>query len=80
MVFVGVNVPWDKDQLARMFVDVYKVPYPVGRDASGSIAGLYQIEMTPVTVFIGRTGKVLDRVEGEMEASDVTRHIEAILK
>ena len=80
MVFVGVNVPWDKDQLARMFVAVYKVPYLVGRDASGTVAGLYTVEATPITFFIGKNGKVLERVEGEMEAPDVTKHIEALLK
>ena len=80
MVFVGVNVSWDKEQLAKLFVEVYKVPYPVGRDASGTIAGLYQVEVTPVTVFIGKSGKMLERVEGEMQAPDVTKRIEAMLK
>lgn len=80
MVFLGVNVSWDKEQLAKLFVEVYKVPYQVGRDASGTIAGLYQVEATPITVFIGKNGKVLERVEGEMEAPDVTRRIEAMLK
>jgi len=80
VVFVGVNVPWDKEQLAKMFVAVYKVPYPVGRDASGAVAGLYKVEATPTTFFIGKDGKVLERVEGEMEAPDVTKHVEALLK
>jgi cytochrome c biogenesis protein CcmG, thiol:disulfide interchange protein DsbE len=80
VVFVGVNVPWDKDQLARMFVAVYKVPYQVGRDVSGAVAGLYNVEATPTTFFIGKDGKVLDRVVGELEESDVTRRIEALLK
>ena len=80
MVFVGVNVQWDKDQLARMFVGVYKVPYPVGRDAAGTIGGLYRVEATPTTFFIGKNGKVIERVEGEMEAPDITKHIEGILK
>jgi glutathione peroxidase-family protein len=80
VVFVGVNVSWDKEQLAKLFVEVYKVPYQVGRDASGTIGGLYQVEATPTTFFIGKSGKVLERVEGGMEASDITRHIEAMLK
>ena len=80
MVFLGVNVPWDKDQLARLFVQVYKVPYPVGRDASGTVAGLYKVEATPTTFFIGRDGRVVERVEGEMETPDVPKRIEAMLK
>jgi hypothetical protein len=80
VVFVGVNVQWDKDQLARMFVAVYKVPYQVGRDAAGLIGGLYRVEATPTTFFIGKNGIVLERVVGELEAPDVTKHIEAILK
>ena len=80
MVFVGVNVQWDKDQLAKMFVEVYKVPYRVGRDLAGTIAELYRVEATPTTFFIGKDGKVLERVVGELEAPDVTKRIEAMLK
>ena len=80
MVFIGVNVPWDKEQLARLFVAVYKVPYPVARDAAGSVAQAYGIDATPTTLFIGKNGKVLERVEGEMEAPEITQHIEALLK
>ena len=80
MVFLGVNVSWDKDQLARLFVQVYKVPYPVGRDASGVVAGLYKVEATPTTLFIGKDGKLIDQVVGELEAPDLTRHLEAMLK
>lgn len=79
-MFVGVNVQWDKDQLARMFMAVYKVPYQVGRDAAGLIGGLYRVEATPTTFFIGKDGKVLERVEGEMETPDITRRIESMLK
>ena len=80
MVFVGVNVQWDKDQLARLFVGVYKVPYQVGRDTAGTIGGVYGVEATPTTFFIGKNGIVLERVEGEMETPEITGHIEAMLK
>ena len=39
-----MNVQWDKEQLAKTFVEVYKLTFPVGRDASGEIGALYQVE------------------------------------
>ncbi len=77
-MFIGVSVPWDKEQLARLFVAVYKVPYPVARDAAGTVAQLYGIDATPTTLFIGKDGKVIARVEGEMENGELARHLETI--
>ncbi len=78
VVFIGVNVPWDKEQLARLFVEVYKVPYLVVRDAAGGVAQTYGIDATPTTLFIDKTGKVVGRVEGELEATELTKHLETI--
>ncbi len=79
VVFIGVNVPWDKEQLARLFVQVYKVPYLVARDAAGSVVQIYGIDATPTTLFIDRQGKVVARVEGEEDAAELARHMEALL-
>lgn len=80
MVFLGVNVPWDTENLARLFIQVYKVPYPVGRDVSGEIAKLYGVEATPITLFVGKDGKLVEQITGGMEEPDIAKHIAAILK
>ncbi len=30
VAFIGIDVQWDTDQMARLFVEVYKLPYPIG--------------------------------------------------
>ncbi len=77
---LGINVPWDKDQLARTFMEVYKVTYPVGRDASGAIGKLYGIEATPTNVFIDKAGRLVEQYEGGLEEPDFRQRIEALLK
>ncbi len=71
---------WDKEQLARTYVDVYKINYPVGRDANGEIGNLYGVEATPTSVFIDKAGKVVEQHEGELDEAELTKRIEAMLK
>jgi thioredoxin-related protein len=80
LAVLGINVSWDKDQLARMFMGVYKVTYPVGRDANGTIAKLYAIEATPTSVFIDKAGRLVEQHEGGLEEADFRQRIDALLK
>jgi hypothetical protein len=73
-------VSWDKEQLARMFMGVYKVTYPVGRDASGTIGKLYGVDATPTSVFIDKTGRLVEQHEGELEEADFRQRIDALLR
>ncbi|MBP1774928.1 MAG: uncharacterized protein H6Q86_934 [candidate division NC10 bacterium] len=77
---LGINVSWDKDQLARMFMGVYKVTYPVGRDASGAIGKLYAVEATPTSVFIDKAGRLVEQREGELAEAEFRQRIDALLK
>lgn len=80
MTVLGINASWDKEQLARTFMEVYKVTYPVGRDASGTIGKLYGIEATPTSVFIDKTGRLVERHEGALEEAEFRRRIDALLR
>ncbi len=77
LVFLSVNVTWDKEGPARKFVEAYRLTFPVGRDADGRIGSLYGVEVTPITFFIGKDGKLRDRLEG---APDDVKAIEAGLE
>lgn len=77
---LGINVAWDKAQLARTFMDVYRVTYPVGRDASGAIGTLYGVEATPTSVFIDRAGRLVEQHEGGLEEADFRQRLDALLK
>jgi cytochrome c biogenesis protein CcmG, thiol:disulfide interchange protein DsbE len=67
LVVVSINIPEDRDALARKFVEMYRLPFLVGRDSSGWITHLYGVEGTPTTFFIGKHGKIVDRIEGTPE-------------
>ncbi len=75
--FLSVNVSWDKEGPAKKFVEIYHLPFPVGRDADGRIGELYSVDATPLTLFIGKDGKLVQRVEG---APDDVKQIEAGLE
>jgi hypothetical protein len=80
LIVLGINVPWDKEQLVRVFMDVYKVTYPVGRDASGLISKLYDIEATPTSLFIDKAGRLAEQHVGALDEADFQRRIDALLK
>ena len=80
MVVLGINAQWDKEQLVRAFMEVYKVTYPVGRDATGTIGKLYDVDGTPTSLFIDKTGKLVEQHVGGLEEADFRQRIEALLK
>ena len=66
--------------MAKTFLDVYKVNYPIGRDANGAIGQMYGVEATPTSVFISKAGTVVEQHEGELDEPEFTTRIEAMLK
>ncbi len=79
VAFIGIDVQWDTDQMARLFVEVYKLPYPIGRDTTGVIGDTYGVDATPTSYFIDGNGILLDRVEGEQDSAELTQRIERML-
>lgn len=74
---MSVNVEWDREGPAKKFVEQYRLPFPVGRDADGRIGSLYGVDSTPMTFFINKDGKLVERLVG---APDDVREIEAGLE
>jgi thioredoxin-related protein len=77
---LGINAQWDKEQLARTFMEVYKVTYPVGRDATGTIGKLYDVDGTPTNLFIDKAGRLVEQHVGGLEEADFVKRIEPLLK
>lgn len=67
LAFLSVNVVWDREAPAKKFVEEYRLPFPVGRDADGKIGNLYGVDATPASFFIGKDGKLVYRVDGAPE-------------
>jgi peroxiredoxin len=79
---LSVNASWDKDVPARKFVEDYRLPFPVGRDSSGTIGGAYRVEATPASFFIDKNGVLVERVDGEFERNaedEFSRRVEKLL-
>jgi len=74
---LSVNVEWDREGPAKKFVEQYRLPFPVGRDADGRIGRLYGVDSTPMSLFISKDGKLVERLVG---APDDVREIEAGLE
>ena len=77
VVFLSINVSWDREAPAKKFVEDHHLPFSVGRDADGRIGDLYGVDATPTTFFIGKDGKLRERLEG---APDDVKAIEAGLE
>jgi thioredoxin-related protein len=80
LVVLGINAQWDKEPLVRTFMEVYKVTYPVGRDATGTIGKLYDVDGTPTSLFIDKAGRLVEQHVGGLEEADFRKRIEALLK
>ncbi len=77
---LGINAQWDKEQLARTFMEVYKVTYPVGRDATGTIGKLYDVDGTPTNLFIDKAGRLVEQHVGGLSEAEFVQRLEPLLK
>lgn len=79
LAFLSVNIYWDKERPAKKFVEEYRLPFPVGRDADGKIGTLYGVEATPTSLFIAKDGKLVERHEGGLEEAYFEQRINSLL-
>jgi peroxiredoxin len=79
LALLSISVFWDTDSGAKKFVEEYRLPFPVGRDSDAVIGSLYGVDSTPNTFFIAKDGKVVGRVDGEMEEAAFEQRINSLL-
>jgi len=79
VAFLGINVQGDKEPDALRFLETYRLPYPVGRDAGGAVAKGYGVDGTPTTYVIDRAGRVAASYVGSLEPEQLSRLLEAAL-
>ena len=79
LVIIGVNVSEDEEQLARDFVERYRLTFPVGHD-TGDIGLLYVVKAMPTMIFIDKAGNLVERYMGELTEEEFLQRIEALLK
>ncbi|TAM91658.1 TlpA family protein disulfide reductase [bacterium] len=79
LVVIGIDELEGAKQ-ALSFSRKYRLPYGVALDGDGTIGAAYGVSALPVHVFIDRDGRVVFYQPGEMDAAQIERHIEAIVK
>ena len=68
VAIVGVDVKDNRTEAVRFLAD-RGVDYPSAYDPDASLRGSYEFVGLPVTVVVGRDGKVVDRVTGAVTRS-----------
>lgn len=70
VAFIGVNMN-DSIETARQFADRYGVTYDLVFDINGNLARELGVATAPVTLFVDKTGTIVDQVAGELDGSDL---------
>ena len=80
LVVVGVNGSDDFSRDARRFTRRFGLTYPQVRDRRYSLVRPYGISGYPETFFVGRTGKVVEKVTGPLEQEELDEYIRLVLR
>ena len=77
-VFVmGVGVLDRKANIVD-FIRAHNMPAPVGYDEDGTIAQNYRVNTLPLTIFIDREGRIVERVVGVIEGEELRQVMDRI--
>ncbi len=79
VTFIGIDYQ-DQQQEARQFLQKYHVTYPTGPDTSGTISVDFGVSNVPSTVFIDRSGVVVRKILGPVDAKTLEAEIQHLLK
>jgi hypothetical protein len=78
VLFIGIFVK-DTEANARGFVSQHGLTFPSGLDLDQKIARSYRVVGPPVKIFIGKDGRVAERVSGLLTENDLHRRIELLM-
>jgi thiol-disulfide isomerase/thioredoxin len=76
--FVGIDVKEGQD-LALSYIANYQIPYVVGLDTTGEVAGRYGIRGFPTTFFLDAQGRIVARHIGQLSAEQIDGYVRQIL-
>lgn len=74
---VGIDVDGNATQAAG-FVRHYGIGYPIGIDASGSVAAAYGVTDLPTTVFVSASGREVGRHIGSISPSELAAEVDQL--
>ncbi|MDP7194437.1 MAG: TlpA disulfide reductase family protein [Dehalococcoidia bacterium] len=76
--FVGVSL-WDSEKNALSFKDRFSINYPLALDTNGEIAINFGVRALPEKFFIDNRGKILKKVIGPVNESQLNEILEELL-
>jgi thiol-disulfide isomerase/thioredoxin len=79
VVVIGVD-ELESPDAARGFVARFKLPYPIGLDDSGALGAAYGLIGMPLSVFIGRDGKIAMRRSGQLTEAQIRAGMDQIAR
>jgi cytochrome c biogenesis protein CcmG, thiol:disulfide interchange protein DsbE len=78
VLFLGIFVK-DTENSAKQFVAQHRLSFPSGLDLDQQIARSYRVVGPPVKIFIGKDGRIAERVNGSLTEKDLYRNIEPLM-
>src|SRR5919204_1588696 len=79
VAFVGVDVK-DFPEDAKRFVHHFGITYPIVRDKEAKISTRYGTFLFPETYLVGRNGRLLERIQGQLKEEQLDRAIGRALR
>jgi len=81
LVFVGVSVDQDGEQIVKKFIKDYGINYTIVLAGDSDIQSAYgDVSMIPTTFIIDRQGQIRDKKVGKEETADYEKQILAVLR
>jgi cytochrome c biogenesis protein CcmG/thiol:disulfide interchange protein DsbE len=78
IVFLGVDFQ-DTQAAGLSFLHKYRISYPNVADATGMTAVPFTLSYTPTTFFINSKGIVINSIEGQLTAQQLSQNVQALL-
>lgn len=72
---LGINTD-DRREEAQQFLDKTEVTYPSGYDPNGKVGRAYRLFGMPTTVIVSSSGRILDKINGEITKTDIQMRLE----
>lgn len=78
IVFFGIDFQ-DTQAAGLSFLHKYHISYPNVADALGTTAAPFTLSYTPTTFFINRNGIVVNSIQGQLTAQQLSQNVQALL-
>ncbi len=78
LVVLGVNLQEDPETI-KIFLEEYKITFPILLDPHAEVKKLYNVIAQPVTYFINKDGIIVDKKQGPLTPEEINEKINKLL-